>query len=98
MVIFLELECILLDCERLPQIMDTLSQVSTPSRIPSEKMRSLIPFWAAISLECSVEMSFVIVRHSLLMIWATSLGFALLSCREVYFFLVRAFQSLEVSS
>lgn len=54
MVIFLEMECILSDCEKLPQTMDAFSQVSTPHRIPSEKMGSLIPPWAAIFLDCQL--------------------------------------------
>lgn len=53
---------------------------------------------AAIPLECSIEMSFVTVSYHLLMIWATSLGFALLSCRDVCFFPIIALKRLKDSS
>lgn len=99
MGIFLEPEYIFLDCESLPQTMDTFSQMSTPTRIPTERIVCFFPPRAATSLECSIVTSFVIVGHSLLMTWATSLGFALWSGREVLvcFFLITALQSLEVS-
>lgn len=62
-------------------------------------MGRLFPPRAAISLECPIEMSFVIVSWSLLMIWATSLGFAVLSCgKEVSFFLITALENLQVFS
>lgn len=62
-------------------------------------MGRLFPLEAAISLECPIEIFFVTVSHSLLMIWASTLGFALLSySKEVSLFPITALESLEVSS
>lgn len=80
MVIFLELEYIFLDCERLPQLWKKFPWCEHPVEFPAESMGSLFPPGAAIFLEYSIRVFFVIAGHSLLKI---GLPVWVLPCRVV---------------
>lgn len=68
MVIFLELEYIFLDHERLPQLWKKFPKCEHPVEFPMESIGSLFPPGTAIFLEYSIQVLFVIGSHSLLKI------------------------------